>query len=155
MKILRTNAFCVLLSMCILQASAQEDKELVSQYDYNKPRLFKELPNRISVKPRDFDGIFDLELGKAITLPFSSKFSFHGTVVSKAEDISANVKSIVIKSSNKNGASLALSRIINEDNTISYNGRIMSFKHGDAYEIVFEKGSYYLEKKDLYDIYEE
>jgi hypothetical protein len=31
----------------------------------------------------------------------------------------------------------------------------MSFKHGDAYEIADENGSYYLIKKGLYDLYEE
>jgi hypothetical protein len=61
----------------------------------------------------------------------------------------------VIKSTNKVGATLALSRMINPDNTITYRGRIMSFKHGDAYEIANENGSYYLIKKGLYDLYEE
>jgi hypothetical protein len=139
----------------MFHASAQEEKELARPYDFNKPQLFKELPERINVKLHELDGVFEQELGKPVTLPFSPGFTFHGTVVSKAEDPSANVKSIVIKSANKSGASLALSRFINEDNTISYRGRIMSFKHGDAYEIVLEKGAYYLLKKGLYDLYEE
>lgn len=155
MKILKTNAFCVLLCLCMYGASAQEDKELVRPYDYNKPRLFKELPERINIKLHNFDGIFNEQIGKTVTLPFASRFTFHGTVVSRAEDVSANVKSIVIRSANKSGASLAISRFINDDNTISYKGRIVSFKHGDAYEIVVEKGAYYLEKKGLYDLYEE
>jgi hypothetical protein len=31
----------------------------------------------------------------------------------------------------------------------------MSFKHGDAYEVTYENGSYYLVKKNLYDLVEE
>ena len=157
MKFLKTSALGVLLSVCMLQVAAQQDtKKLpISQYDYNKPKLFKDLPDRINVPLKDFDNVFDFEVGKSVDLPFASNFQFTGTVVSKAEDVASNVKSIVIKSTNKIGATLALSRMINPDNTITYRGRIMSFKHGDAYEIANENGSYYLVKKGLYDLYEE
>jgi hypothetical protein len=157
MKFLKTSALGVLLSVCMLQVEAQQDtKKLpISQYDFNKPKLFKDLPDRINVPLKNFDNVFDFEVGKSVDLPFSSNFLFSGTVVSKAEDVASNVKSIVIKSTNKVGATLALSRMINPDNTITYRGRIMSFKHGDAYEIANENGSYYLVKKSLYDLYEE
>ncbi len=157
MKILKTIAVGVLSSVCMFQAAAQQNpKNLpVSQYDFNKPKLFKELPDRIQVPLRNFDDVFNFEVGKTVDLPFASNFQFAGTIVSKAEDVDANVKSIVIKSTNKIGATLALSRIINLDNTITYRGRIMSFKHGDAYEIASENGIYYLVKKGLYDLYEE
>ena len=157
MKFLKTSALGVLLSVCMLQVAAQQDtKKLpISQYDYNKPKLFKDLPDRINVPLKNFDNVFDFEVGKSVDLPFASNFQFTGTVVSKAEDVASNVKSIVIKSTNKVGATLALSRMINPDNTITYRGRIMSFKHGDAYEIANENGSYYLVKKGLYDLYEE
>jgi hypothetical protein len=156
MKVLKPSAIGVLLSVCMFQAAAQQNaKKLpVSHYDYNKPKLFKELPNRINVPLKNFDGAFDFEVGKTVNLPFASNFQFTGTVVSKAEDAAANVKSIVIKSSNNIGT-LALSRTINADNTISYRGMIMSFQHGDAYEIAYEDGLYYFVKKGLYDLYDE
>jgi hypothetical protein len=157
MKPLKTSALGLLLSVCMFQAAAQQDtKKLpVSQYDYNKPKLFKELPNRINVSFKNMDNVFDFEVGKSVNLPLSLNFQFSGIVVSKAEDASANVKSIVIKSTNKVGATLAISRIINNDNSVTYRGRIMSFQHGDAYEITNENGSYALVKKGLYDLYEE
>jgi hypothetical protein len=157
MKFLKTSALGVLFSVCMLQVEAQQDtKKLpISQYDFNKPKLFKDLPDRINVSLKNFDNVFDFEVGKSVDLPFSFNFQFSGIVVSKAEDVASNVKSIVIKSTNKVGATLALSRMINPDNTITYRGRIMSFKHGDAYEIANENGSYYLVKKGLYDLYEE
>jgi|SRR5215203_3536399 len=156
MKILKTIAVGV-LSVCMFQAAAQQNtKSLpISQYDFNKPKLFKDLPDRIKVPLKNFDDVFDFEVGKTVDLPFASNFQFAGTVVSKAEDAEANVKSIVIKSTTKVGATLALSRIINPDNTITYRGRIMSFNHGDAYEIANENGLYYFVKKGLYDLYEE
>ena len=157
MKFLKTGAMGVLLSLCMLQAAAQQDtKRLpISQYDYNKPKLFKVLPDRIKAPLNDFDHIFDLEIGKTVDLPFGANFQFAGTVISKAEDVAANVKNIVIKSTDRTGASLALSRKINADNTISYSGRIMSFQHGDAYEINYDSGSYFLVKKGLYDLVDE
>jgi hypothetical protein len=157
MKILKTSALGVLLSVCMFQAAAQQNtKKLpISQYDYNKPKLFKDLPERINVALKNFDDVFSLEMVKTVELPFAVNFRFSGTVVSKAEDTDANVKSIVINSTTRVGATLALSRIINADNTISYSGRIMSFKHGDAYEVTYENGSYYLVKKNLYDLVEE
>jgi hypothetical protein len=156
MKYLKASAFSLLLSACLLHASAQDIKvPQVSEPDLNKPKLFKDLPDRIVLKLQSFDGIFNMEVGKTINLPISSNFVFSGSVVSKAEDPNSNVKSIVIKSSNRIGATFALTRIINANNTITYSGRIMSFKHGDAYEIVSENGSYYLVKKGLYDLYDE
>lgn len=157
MKILKTSALGVLLSVCMIQAAAQQDtKKLpISQYDYNKPKLFKDLPDRINVPLKNFDAVFDSEVGKTVNLAFASNFPFSGTVVSKAEDAGAGVKSIVITSTNKVGATLAISRIINEDNTITYRGRMMSFNHGDAYEIASENGSYYFIKKGLYDLLDE
>jgi hypothetical protein len=157
MKFLKTGAMGVLLSLCMLQAAAQQHtKKLpISQYDYNKPKLFKDLPDRIKAPLKDFDHIFDLEIGNQVDLSFDSNFKFLGTVISKAEDPTANVKNIVIKSTNRVGATLALSRIINGDNTLSYTGSIMSLQHGDAYEIAHDNGSYFLVKKGLYDLIEE
>jgi hypothetical protein len=145
--------------MGMIPASAQDAKaqlkDPVNEYDFNKPKLFRELPERIHLKMDDFTNIFDLEVGKSVTLSFNRSFNFQGTVVSKAEDVMANVKSIVIKSPMFSGAAFTLSRLINENNTLSYRGRIMSFKHGDAYELAMEEGAYYLIKKNAYDLYDE
>ncbi len=137
------------------QASAQITKEVNSQSALAKPKLFKSSPERINIRLSEYDHIFNYEVGKTVLLPFASDFSLAGTVVSKAEDAYANTKSIVIRSSDKAGATFTLSRIINQDNTITYRGRILSFKHADAYDIVKENGAYFLMKKNASDIYEE
>ena len=78
MKILKTIAVGVLLSVCMIQAAAQQNtKSLpISQYDFNKPKLFKELPDRIKVPLKNFDDVFDFEVGKTVDLPFASNFQF-------------------------------------------------------------------------------
>ena len=162
MKTLIRSVICLCFCACVSSVSAQEQKqsaqeqkELVTNYDLNKPKLFKELPDRISLRMNDFDNLFSYEVGKNVNLHFTQGFNFNGIVVSKAEDPAANVKSVVIKCFERAGATFTLSRIINENNTITYRGRIMSFKHGDAYDVVVENGSYFLIKKGLYDLYDE
>jgi hypothetical protein len=63
-------------------AAQQNAKSLpISQYDFNKPKLFKELPDRVKVPLKNFDDVFDFEIGKTVDLPFASNFQFAGTVV--------------------------------------------------------------------------
>ena len=50
------------------------------------------------------------------------------------------------------GAALSFSKLMKEDGSISYIGRIISFQHGDAYEIILENGQYFFVKKDFYDL---
>lgn len=164
MKILVKSVIVLSLSACALSVSAQQqqkpftqqpEQQLAANYDLNKPKLFKDLPDRINLRMNDFDHLFTYEVGKNVSLPLAPNFVFQGVVISTAEDVAANVKSIVVKSLERGGATFALSRIINENNTITYRGRIMSFKHGDAYDVVSENGAYFLIKKGLYDLYDE
>ena len=156
MKILRTLTLCALLSVAIQDASAQMTREATNHLQVaSKPKLFKDAPSRIALKQNEFDKLFSFEVGQVTTLSLSPDFSLAGTVVSKAEDMKANVKSIVVRCSDKPGASFTLSRFINENNTITYRGRMVSFKHSDAYEMVFENESYSLIKKEASELYEE
>ncbi|HVG13395.1 MAG TPA: hypothetical protein VM935_00490 [Chitinophagaceae bacterium] len=155
MKILRTVTLCALFSVVIQGASAQISREASNLQVASKPKLFKDAPARIALKQNEFDKLFLYEVGQVTSLSLSRNFSLAGTVVSKAEDRKANVKSIVVRCSDKPGASFTLSRTINENNTITYRGRMISFKHSDAYEMVFENDSYSLIKKEASDLYEE
>jgi hypothetical protein len=156
MKILTSLALCALLSAYTKHASAQLSKEANHQPPVaRKPKLFKDTPDRITLRHKEFDKLFSIEVGGAVALSLASDFSLAGTVVSKAEDLKANVKSIVVRCSDKPGASFTISRFINENNTITYSGRMISFKHADAYEMVLENESYTLIKKEASDLYEE
>jgi len=156
MKILQTLALCALLNAYTGDASAQVLKEANNQHHVvQKPMLFKEAPSRVPLKHKEFDKLFSFEVGEAVSLSLASDFSLAGTVVSKAEDRNANVKSIVVRCSDKAGASFTMSRFIHQSNTITYSGRMISFKHADAYEMVLENGSYSLVKKEASDLYEE
>jgi hypothetical protein len=66
-----------------------------------------------------------------------------------------SLQSVVVRSTNFPGAALSFSRITKEDGTFSYVGRIISFQHGDAYEISLENGQYFFVKKGFYDLVNE
>jgi hypothetical protein len=76
-------------------------------------------------------------------------------VSSVANKFENTLQSVVIRSTNFPGAALSFSKLTKEDGTISYVGRIISFQHGDAYEITMENGQYFFIKKGFYDLVNE
>jgi hypothetical protein len=152
MKILSTAVLCGCIILCSLSVSAQNDVP-INQPDLNKPKLFSDLPDRITFNPSQLVNLFNLQLGETATIPLTDNFSFIGTVVSTANN--SNAVSVVIRSTNRPGARLTFTQVTNDDNTIKYIGRIMSLQHGDTYEIIVENNHYYFQKKGLYDLVNE
>lgn len=155
MKLFKTIALCVLTMVCILQTSAQAPRLLVNEPDYNKPRLFNDLPERVAVDTQILDNLLALPEGSSVIIPLGKNFKYLGTVVSKSDPQDASVSSTVIRCSNRLGAAFTLSKIINPDQSFTYIGNIMSMKHGDSFELVADSGQYYLTKKQLFDLYNE
>ena len=156
MKILTTISISIVLFVLSFNASAQKTTEIaLSKQQISKPKLFKGLPERVHVDFKEIDDAFNYETGKSVMLKMSSDFIVAGHIISKAEDAAAGVKTIVVRDANRPGATLSLSRYINQNNTLSYRGMFMSFKHADAYEVVSENGEYFLIKKDANILYEE
>jgi hypothetical protein len=153
MKVLKTIAVCVLLSVCYYEGSAQSIP--INEPDYNKPKLFNDLPNKMTLRIADVDASLNQSVGSNITVQIANGLVIHGTVVSKSNEADANVKSVVIKSSNRQGAACTLTKVFNSDGTVTYRGRIISMRHGDAFEVVLENGTYVLNKTTLYDLYNE
>ena len=152
MKILSTAVLCGCIILCSLSVSAQNDVP-INQPDLNKPKLFSDLPDRITFNPSQLVNLFNLQLGETATIPLTDSFSLIGTVVSTANN--SNAVSVVIRSTKRPGARLTFTRVTNDDNTIKYIGRIMSLQHGDTYEIMAENNHYYFQKKSLYDLVNE
>jgi hypothetical protein len=155
MKILKSGALCVLLCFGSVCMYAQNEPLPVSTPDYNKPKLFADLPDKFTVDVKALEPLFDVEEGQSVNVRLTGPFNYHGTVVSKSSPKNFSTKSIVIKSTNRQGAVLTFTRTLNTDGTYSYIGRILSHKHSDAFEIEEEKGQYVLVKKHLYDIFNE
>ena len=158
MKNLRTTVICACLTVCSLYSGAQESKVIVNEPNYNKPRLFDNLPPVIPVSIDNLNGLVNSKAGSIINTSFAADAktaSFEGHVVSVVSKYEDKLQTVVIKSTNYNGATLYISRVITEDGTIKYNGRLVSFQHGDLYVLQPKDGGFELVKKNYYDVINE
>lgn len=158
MKNLRTVVIGACLTICSLSSFAQDQKFIANEPNYNKPRLFDNLPPVIPVNIDNLNGLINSKAGSIIHTSFATDAktaSFEGQVVSAVSKYEDRVQSVIIKSTNYNGATLYISRVITEDGTIKYNGRLLSFQHGDLYVLQSKDGGFELVKKNYYDLINE
>lgn len=156
MKNLQLLGICLTLTIICATTSAQ-DAVRVNEPDHNKPRLFNNLPDKIPVHILDLQGLINSETGKNISLNLGELTAnkFAGKVISKANKYNNNIRSVVIRSSNFNGATFTLSSSIRSNGTVKFTGRIMSLQHGDVYELQNQNDQYILIKKNLNDLMNE
>ena len=149
----------VLVLMLCINAAVAQDHVQVNEPDHNKPRLFSLLPEKIEIDITDLQAALAQEVkqGKSIDFRFHSKnaAAFAGKIISAATRSDRSGKSVLIRPSQFNGATFALSSSTMADGTVRYSGRIISFKHGDAFELKEENGRYYLLKRNFYELVSE
>ena len=153
MKNLVKGIICLSIIFVCLKTNAQTPP--VREPDMNRPTLFQNLPEKISCRITDLSALLEYETGRTISFAFTGNVNFQGVVSSVASKFDNSLQSIVIRSTNFPGAALSFSRITKQDGSIAYAGRIISFQHGDAYEINLENGQYYFVKKGFYDLVNE
>jgi hypothetical protein len=157
MKNLRTPFVCLCAILISLCSFAQTEKDPINEPDYKKPKLFSNLPDRIPVSIEKINDLLNTTIGNTTSLKVAEGTAqqFDGEVISKATKYENRIQSIVIRSTNFNGARLSISKITKEDNTVVYTGRIISFEHGDLYELQNLSGQLTLVKKNFYDLVNE
>ena len=155
MKSFKHCAVGVLLCVCFMHASAQTEKTILNEPDRNRARLFSDLPEQMTLQLSGLMDLFDLPVGAVISTPVTESLRITGSVVSRSDASDSGVQSVVVRSTNRKGATLTFTRKRNTDGTFSYTGRILSFQHGDAYEIVSQNGSYVLQKRNMHDLISE
>jgi hypothetical protein len=155
MKNLQLPGLCLTLIFFCATTFAQNSIP-VNEPDLNKPKLFSNLPDKIPVDVSTLKSLLNAETGGDVSLNLGaiSKTAFNGKVVSKADKYN-NIHSVVIRSSNFNGAILTLSSSILTNGTVKFTGRIMSLQHGDVYELQNQNDQYILIKKNLNDLMNE
>lgn len=137
MKHLITNGILMLLLAAGLSSKAQSS---------SKPALFDGFPNVINCSITELEKAFTATEGNSILFSFSNNTNFSG-LVSSATQRYNNLKSVVVKLNNLQGAILAISKRINDDNSIAYVGRIINEKFADGYELKTDPaGNYFLNK---------
>lgn len=157
MKSLRTCVLCAALALCSLPSLAQNEQAPVNEPNLNKPRLFSALPDKISVNIAAFSDMLNSSPGRPALLSLSADQSqrFEGEVVSNSSKYDNKLQTVVIRSTNFSGARFTLSKVVNPDGQVVYRGRIISFAHGDLYELENQAGEYKLVKKNFYDLVNE
>jgi hypothetical protein len=155
MKSLRTAVLCTCIMLSGYCMFAQTGSVPLNEPNPNKPKLFSSLPDNIPVNITGFDYLFELEAGSDVILPVSSAFRIQGQIVSTASKYENSIRSIVVRSSNYNGARVTISKLSNEDGTIRYTGRIVSVEHGDLYELQNKNGQYSFVKRNFYELMNE
>ena len=125
----------------------------INEPDYNKPKLFADLPDKIGFNPNDFVSLFASQVGQSVNVSISQSFILSGQLVSKSEN--AQSATVVIRSINRGGARFIFTRVSTENNSAKYLGRIISLSHADSYEISSENNQYYFKKKSIYDVISE
>ena len=113
MKNLCTLAIGVCITLSSITVFAQAQKIPINEPDYNKPRLFQNLPDFIPVSVDRLNALLSTELSRPVNTDLSDKaeLPFAGQVISRASKESNKIQSVVIKSSNFNGATLTISKI--------------------------------------------
>ncbi|MEQ1675531.1 MAG: hypothetical protein ABL876_02445 [Chitinophagaceae bacterium] len=158
MKNLRTSLLCVCISIIGFSAAAQnQDTPALNEPDYNKPKLFAAHPDQIPVNLTNINALLSSSVGNAVDMNVSAttSFRFTGEVISTVSKYQNRIISVVIRSSNFSGAIFSISKITNDNGTISYTGRLISKRFGDVYELKELNGSFVLVKKNYYELINE
>ena len=145
------NSGLSLLFLSFTFAAFAQSKDPVSSPDQRKPALFAGFPDKIPVDVNELKSVFSREAakGKNVAIKFADNKlpGFNGKIVSTASKYDNSIKSVVIRSTQFNGATLTLSSSTTTDGAASYTGRIISFQHADLYVLQKENNKYYLIKK--------
>jgi hypothetical protein len=158
MKNLRTIAVCLSVTLYSFCSSAQTGNTVkVNEPNYNKTKLFQELPEKIQVSMDNISGLFNGEVGRTVSLNLSGdeSFLFSGDVVSTVSKYENSIQSVVVRSTNYPGARLTVSKITDANGNISYTGRIISMQHGDLFELKNDNNQFVLVKRKFHDLVNE
>jgi len=155
MKMQRTAALLALLTACYLQAPAQAKTPPINEPNYNRAKVFEDIPHKTEVNLTALEGLLKFPVGESVNAGIANGFRFVGTVISKSDPADRNVRSVVIKSTTRQKATLTFSKITNSDGSVRYTGRILSREAGDALEIVKDGSRYVILKKGFYDMINE
>jgi len=112
-----------------LAASAQE-----KSFPENIP-----FHNRIEVRSDMLEKLF--HVNGAFSVQLAPSFNITGSVLSRVAK-SASVTALLIKTENRQGATLSLSRSVNPDGSVQYAGHLLKLHEADGM-LLFEKDDHY------------
>jgi len=97
-------------------------------------RLFDAVPEEVVFKTNVIENLFSQNSGTAVDIRFNQNLRITGIVKSN-QKVYNNLQTVVISVSNYSNAKLFVSRIVDENNTIKYVGRLIGRGAQDGYEL--------------------
>lgn len=129
-----------LFALCLLMISTYHlNAQVVNE---SRPDLFSSYSPNIPVPVSELDKAFVSSKGSTIQLNFSGKLNFSGNVLSSVKRYS-NLSSVIIKSTLLKNSILSISKRINDDNSITYVGRIINENYADGFLLEQDKSGNY------------
>jgi hypothetical protein len=128
----------MLLSLTTVASIAQQQVD-------TRPKLFADKPQTISLDKNILANAIASTEGSTVTLQLSNDFTFTGTVFSNQVKYN-NLQTMMIRSSENSNSIFQISKITNEDNTISYVGRLLNKDAADGYQLKNNNENYSLQK---------
>jgi hypothetical protein len=120
-----------------------------------RPSLFAAFAKTINVPKTELEKIFTLSEGRTVKLSLEGNVSFTGVITSSIQRYN-NLQSVIIKLNNLDNTVFGISKRTNEDNSITYIGRIINTKYSDAFELKSDaNGNYFINKKNTADLIED
>jgi hypothetical protein len=110
-----------------------------------RENYFNRYSEKLPAATTDLDKIFKTAEGSKIKINFGD-FTFNGIVTSSIKRYD-NLYSVIVKAPGLNNTLLAISKRINDDQTISYVGRIINEKYADGFELRQENNGGYAMNK--------
>src|SRR5438309_455424 len=137
MPLLKTGLFGLLLLVCATRTSAQNvsfARDVNTISTPKKPELFHDLPKRMDVNTPLLASLLQKEVGTTVQVPLSG-FMLTGVVVSKSSAAELRYQTVVIKATNRPGATFAVTSALKSDGSYQYSGHMLSLQNSDAYEL--------------------
>lgn len=120
-----------------------------------KKVIFTESPAKIEISKSTLQSTLQMGAGQFVAIRIDNKNTFFGKVVANDKKYD-NLQSMIIKSRGNDNTFFQLSAITNEDNNITYTGRIINTEASDMYQIKKDNAnSYYFEKIELIKVYQD
>lgn len=138
---LRKTMLMLLVCLCTYAAT---NAQLTNQPA--KPALFASYPATLSISETSLHNIFSLVKDQEVTIDFGNNLILPCKVL-RNEIQYSNLQTVIIRCSAFDNAMLQVSKVINEDQSILYAGRLINERSADGFEIKKAgNGTYQLRK---------
>lgn len=120
----------------------------------NRENHFNKYAEKLPTPESELDKAFSVPEGGKLKINFAD-FAFNGIVTSSVKRYD-NLYTVIVKSPGLNNTLFAISKRINDDNTITYVGRIINQNYADGYVLKRQdNGSYAMTKIKTDDLVED